>query len=503
MSAKSYNPPNFISFAAYYTMSTKRNNNTVLKRGEEIEVTISKMAFGGRGIAKVPTEKGELVVFVPNTIPGQRVKCRIVKSRKNHVETKLLEVVEKSPSEVSIPYQTIAGAPYATLPVDIQQKYKTETCIDLFRRIGGVQNAGDLFDTMLSSPNNWHYRNKMEYSFAAIRYDLETHEELDEFALGFKHRGTWWMVENLDSDSGLFDEQVENNLHLIRKFCENTGLPPWHAPRREGFFRFLTVRKSYANNQVLFNLVTTSEGLEKFDMAGFVLLLQTLFAERLAGVLHTLNDDKGDRVQPLEGSSRTIVGQDFITETLSGIDFDIRMESFFQTNPRSAEVLYRKAISYLKEKVNTGGTIMDLFCGTGTISQLVSREMPKSKVIGVEIEQSAVEDARKAAKANNVTNTTFYTADVNKFLQQHPQYAGKIDAVILDPPRAGIAPKALQRTIELHAPIIVYISCNPATLARDTNTLHQAGFELVKYSLVDQFPHTSHVEAVALFEKKL
>ncbi len=483
-------------------MSAKRNNNNALKRGEEIEVTISKMAFGGRGIAKMPTEKGELVVFVPNTIPGQVVKCRVVKSRKNHVETKLLEIVEKSPDEVSIPYQPIAGAPYATLPVQLQQKYKQETCIDLFRRIGGVQNADILFDTLLSSPDNWHYRNKMEYSFAAIRYDLHTHEELDEFALGFKHRGTWWMVENLDADSGLFDEQVENNLHIIRKFCEDSGLPPWHAPRREGFFRFLTVRKSYANDQVLFNLVTTSDNLAKFDMDGFVQLLQKLFAERLAGILHTINDDKGDRVQPLEGASRIIVGKDFITENLSGIDFDIRMESFFQTNPKSAEVLYNKAISYLKEKVNTEGTILDLFCGTGTISQLVSREMPHAKVIGVEIEQSAVEDARKAAAANGVTNTTFYAADVNKFLQEHPQYGGKIDAVILDPPRAGIAPKALKRTIELHAPIIVYISCNPATLARDTNTLNQEGFELVKYSLVDQFPHTSHVEAVALFQKK-
>src|SRR5690606_17529692 len=121
-------------------------------------------------------------------------------------------------------------------------------------------------------------------------------------------------------------EQVENNLHLIRKFCEDSGLPPWHAPKREGFFRFLTVRKSYANNQVLFNLVTTSKNLAKFDMDGFVDLLQQLFAERLAGVLHTINDDTGDRVQPLEGSSQTTIGKDYITENLNGIDFDIRME---------------------------------------------------------------------------------------------------------------------------------------------------------------------------------
>ena len=481
-------------------MSTKRNSSP-FKRGEEIEVTISKMAFGGRGIARIQTEKGELVVFVPNTIPGQKVKCRVAKARKNHVETKLMEVLEKSPDEVEIPYQQIAGAPYATLPVEIQQKYKEETSIDLFRRIGGVQNAAEVFDTLLSSPSHWHYRNKMEYSFAAIRYDIHTHEELDEFALGFKHRGTWWMVENLDSDSGLFDAEVENNLHKIRKFCEESGLPPWHAPRREGFFRFLTVRKSYAQDKLLFNLVTTSHNLDKFDMSGFVKLFQSLFGNRLAGILHTINDDTGDRVQPLEGSSKVMVGKDHITETLSGLSFDIRMESFFQTNPKSAEVLYGKAISYLKEKVAPEGTIFDLFCGTGTISQMVARDMPNAKVVGVEIEKSAVEDARKAAKSNEISNTTFYAADVNKFLLEHPQYAGNINAVILDPPRAGIAPKALKRTIELQAPVIVYISCNPATLARDTNTLNQEGYKLIKFSLVDQFPHTSHVEAVAFFQK--
>lgn len=481
-------------------MSTKRNSSP-FKRGEEIEVTISKMAFGGRGIARIQTEKGELVVFVPNTIPGQKVKCRVVKARKNHVETKLMEVLEKSPDEVEIPYQPIAGAPYATLPVEIQQKYKVETSIDLFRRIGGVQDAAEIFDTLLSSPSHWHYRNKMEYSFAAIRYDIHTHEELDEFALGFKHRGTWWMVENLDSDSGLFDAEVENNLHKIRKFCEESGLPPWHAPRREGFFRFLTVRKSYAQDKVLFNLVTTSHNLDKFDMTGFVKLFETLFGNRLAGILHTINDDTGDRVQPLEGASKVIIGKDYITESLSGLNFDIRMESFFQTNPKSAEVLYEKAISYLKEKVTPEGTIFDLFCGTGTISQMVAREMPNAKVVGVEIENSAVEDAKKAAKASGISNTTFYAADVNKFLHEHPQYVGNINAVILDPPRAGIAPKALKRTIELNAPILVYISCNPATLARDTNTLNQEGYKLIKFSLVDQFPHTSHVEAVALFQK--
>lgn len=481
-------------------MSTKIKNS--IKRGDVLEVIISKMAFGGRGIGKIDTEKGELVVFVPNTIPGQKVKCKVIKSRKNHLETQLMEVVQKSPDEVEIPFQPIAGAPYASLPIKLQEAYKTQTVIDLFKRIGGVPDAENRFDEFIESPLHWHYRNKMEYAFAAIRYDLEREEEVDDFALGFKRRGTWWMVENLDKDSGLFDAQVENNLHIIRKFCQDSQLPAWHAPQKQGFFRYLTVRKSYANNKLLFNLVTTGHLLSHFDMTGFINLLKSIFDNRIAGILHTINDDIGDRVQPLSGTSKIVFGKDYITESIGHLHFDIRMGSFFQTNPQCATLLYQKAISYLKEKVSPTGTVIDLFCGTGTISQLVASEMPQAQVVGVEIEETAVEDARKAAKDNQIQNVTFHAADVNKFLLEHPQYAGKISGVILDPPRAGIAPKALKRTIALNSPVIVYISCNPATLARDTNVLMEEGYKLVKFSLVDQFPHTSHVEAIALFEKK-
>ena len=472
------------------------------KRGEDIDVTISKMAFGGRGIAKIETEKGEIVAFVPNTITGQKVRCRIAKVRKRHLETKLMEVLERAPSEVEIPYQPISGAPFATLPVDIQEQTKRETTIDLLQRIGKVEDAEDLLDEFISSPLHWHYRNKMEYSFAAIRFDLREKTDVDDFALGFKHRGTWWMAENLDKDSGLFDAEMENGLKKIREYCENTELPPWHHPKKEGFFRFLTVRKSHTDQGLLLNLVTSSEGLETFDLDKFSEFLQGLYGERLQGFLHTVNDDIGDRVQPLEGESELIFGRDYIEEELSGLKFKIQMESFFQTNPKAAERLYAKAIGYLSEETEGKGLIMDLFCGTGTIGQLVGSKLPEANILGVDIVEKAIEDAKRSAAENGVVNVDFEAADVGKFLLQHPEYRGKIDAIILDPPRGGIAPKALKRTIELDADTIVYISCNPATLARDTETLQSAGYDLKKFALVDQFPHTGHVEAVALFKKK-
>ena len=473
---------------------------TKVKRGEQIVVHIEHMAFGGKGIARLHTPQGDLVAFVPNTIPGQKVRARVIKVRKKHLETKLLEILDRSPEEQDIPYQPIPGAPYARLPIQLQEKYKQHTGIDLMQRIGRVQDAEARFDSFISSPTHWHYRNKMEYAFAAIRYDLHSGKELDDFALGFKHPGTWWMVENLDADSGLFDAELENNLHRIRTFCESTGLPAWHAPRREGFFRYLAVRKSYVHDQLLFDLVTTSAALERFDMDAFVSLLQSLFGKRMAGIIHTINDDTGDRVQPLSGNSRCVYGRDHITEVLHGISFDISMESFFQTNPGSAELLYSKGLAYLHEAAPEGGTFLDLFCGTGTIAQLMARAFPTAEVLGVDIEERAIADAHKAA--SGLDNVRFYAADVGKFLQQHPEYRGKIDAIMLDPPRAGIAPKALARTIDLGAPCIVYISCNPATLARDTEALQQSDYELRKFSLVDQFPHTAHVEAVSLFVKK-
>jgi len=477
-------------------------NPPSFKRGDDIVVTISKMAFGGKGIARIETEKGEIVAFVPNTITGQEVRCRIAKVRKRHLETKLMEIIRRSPQEQEIPYQSIPGAPFATLPISSQESIKRESCIELMKRIGKVPDAEELFDSFISSPSHWHYRNKMEYSFAAIRYDFEKKSDVDGFALGFKHRGTWWMVENLDRDSGLFDAIFENRLKDIRAYCKNTGLPAWHHPKKLGFFRFLTVRKSHTDDGLLINLVTSSSGLKEFDLNTFGKFLKDLFGNRLKGFLHTVNDDIGDRVQPLEGESKLVFGQDHIVEEVSGLRFRIQMESFFQTNPRSAERLYQKAIEYLKSETEGRGLILDLFCGTGTIAQLVASQLKEAEVLGVDIVESAVEDARRSSEENGISNVAFQAADVGKFLLLNPEYQGKIDAVILDPPRGGIAPKALKRTIELDSKTIVYISCNPATLARDTEVLQLSGYRLKKFSLVDQFPHTGHIEAVSLFKRE-
>jgi 23S rRNA (uracil-5-)-methyltransferase RumA len=474
-----------------------------IKKGNILEIEIEDMAFGGKGLAKLQVGESKIVMFVPNTIPGQKVKARIFKKRKKHLEGKLIEIVSPSPEEVKMNFQPISGAPYLTLPVENQREYKQRTTIEQYRRIGKVANIEEMFDTYIESPASFHYRNKMEYAFSTIRYDFEQQETLDdEFALGFKRRGTWWIVESLDKDSGLFDEEFENKLKEVRDYLEKTGLPAWHPPKKHGFYRYLTVRKSFANNQLLLNLTTSATGLVHFDKQAFVDFVLGLLGKRVAGILHTINDSLGERSHNDENEYEMLFGENLIQENLLGLSFEVSMQSFFQTNPKSAERLYSKVIEYVMEDTvySEEDTVMDLFCGTGTIGQLISKKTGV-QVIGVDIVSEAIENAKENAKRNNVETAKWFAADVGKFLTQYPQYAGKIKTIVLDPPRGGIAPKTLLKVSQINAQRIVYVSCNPATQSRDIEVLKENGYDMIKISFVDQFPHTAHIEAIAIFEK--
>lgn len=474
-----------------------------IKRGEIITITIDGYAFGGRGIAKVPTEHGEFVVFVDNTFPGQQVKAQVVKKRKRHAEAKLLEVVERSPLEKVSDFQEISGAPYIFVPIAEQERMKQESTLEVFRRIGGVKDPAVVFDSFIASPNHFFYRNKMEYSFSSIEHDSVTGEEIDNaFALGFKRRGTWWKVESLNAPSGMFDEQWETILVELRALLFSTGLPAWHPPKKTGFFRHIVVRKSFFQDQLLLNFVTSSDGVETFDKQQLVDFLVEKLGDRLAGVQHTVNDNVADRAKIENGTCDLLYGKPVVIEELLGLKFEISMESFFQTNPKSAEKLYTKALDYVfEEELKEDEVVMDLFCGTGTIGQILSSRQKGIEIIGVDIVEEAIEDAKRNAAMNGIDNVKFFAADVGKFLREYPTYIGKIKTVILDPPRAGIAPKTLQKVIDLGAENIVYISCNPSTQARDTDTLMQQGYQLEKLSLVDQFPHTGHIESIAKYKR--
>ena len=473
-----------------------------MKRGDLITVTITDYAFGGKGIAKVETEHGEYVVFVDNTFPGQTVEARIAKKRKRFAEAKLVEIIERSSIEVLTDFQEISGGPYIYVPISEQERVKQESTLEVFRRIGGIKYPLEVFDAFISSPQHYYYRNKMEYSFSSIEHDIKTGEERDDaFALGFKRRGTWWKVETLEQPSGLFDEQWESVLNELRLLFKSSGLPAWHPPQKSGFFRHIVVRKSFDQDQILLNLVTSSEDIEKFDSSIFVTFLKDKLEKRLAGIQHTVNDNVADRSKIENGQCTLLYGEPVVVEKLLGLSFEISMESFFQTNPKCAELLYQKALDYVfEENLSDNDVVMDLFCGTGTIGQILASKKNNVRIIGVDIVEEAIEDARRNAQRNNIDGIEFFAADVGKFLKEYPDFVGKIKTIILDPPRAGIAPKTLLKVIELGAKNIVYISCNPSTQARDTDSLIQAGYKLEKLSFVDQFPHTGHIESIAKYK---
>lgn len=472
-------------------------------RGEVVELNITDYSFGGRGIAKIPTEEGFYIVFVDNSFPGQKIRARIEKKKKKFAEAKLIDVIERSELEVISEFQEISGGPYIFVPIHLQEKAKKETTLELFRRIGKIIDIDTIFDEFISSPDHFYYRNKMEYSFSCIEHVPETGEEIDNsFALGFKRRGTWWKVESLNKPSGLFDEQWETLLIEVRNYLKETNLTAWHPPQKTGFFRHIVVRKSFFQDQLLLNLVTSSEDVEKFDVEAFSQFLQSKLGNRLAGFQHTINDNVADRAKIENGSIKLLYGKDRVIEKIVGLSFEISMESFFQTNPKCAERLYNKALDYVFEgELASNEIVMDLFCGTGTIGQILTTRKSDVKIVGVDIVEEAIQDARKNAERNNISNITFHAADVGKFLKEYPDYQGKIGTIILDPPRAGIAPKTLLKVIDLEAKNIVYISCNPSTQARDTETLLKAGYTLDKLSLVDQFPHTGHIESIAKFSR--
>lgn len=476
----------------------------MFNRGQIVELGITDYAFGGRGIAKIPTEEGSFIVFVDNSFPGQTVSAKITTKRKKHAEANLVEVLKRSEFETETQFQEISGGPYIRIPLPVQGEFKQKSTLDTFSRLSGIRNIDSLFDSFIESPEAYFYRNKMEYSFSSIEHIPETGEELDDaFALGFKRRGTWWKVENLKKPSGLFDEQWETFISKIQEFLKNTNLPAWHPPKKTGFFRHIVVRKSFFQDKLLINLVTSSEGKENFDRQAFVDFIISEMGDRIAGIQHTINDNVADRAKIENGENKLIFGVPVVTENLLGLSFDISMESFFQTNPKCAQLLYSKALDYVfEEEIAKDKVVLDLFCGTGTIGQLAAKRANGIQLIGVDIVPEAIEDAKRNAELNKLNGLEFFAADVGKFLKERPELNGKISSIILDPPRAGIAPKTLQKVIDLGAENIVYISCNPSTQARDADTLVQAGYELLKYSLADQFPHTGHIESIAKFKKR-
>ena len=459
-----------------------------MKKGQMIEGTVERIDFPNKGIVR--TEDG--VCVVKNALPGQKVKAGINKVRKGKAEGRLLEITEKSPLEAGSPcphFGTCGGCTYISFPYEEELKIKEGQVKRLLDSVLERQETEWTFEGIKASPAIYEYRNKMEFSFGDEVKD-------GPLALGMHKRGSFYDIVTV-RDCRIVDEDYRAILSYTRDYFDKEKVPFFHRLRHTGYLRHLLVRKAARTGEILVALVTTSE--QKPDLTLWMEgLLSLSLTGRFAGILHIINDSVADVVQ----SDRTeiLYGQDYFYEELLGLKFKISTFSFFQTNSLSAEVLYETAREYVGELSESGEPekiVYDLYSGTGTIAQLMAPVA--KKVIGVEIVEEAVEAAKKNAKLNGLNNCEFIAGDVLKVLDTIEE---KPDMIILDPPRDGIHPKALQKIIGYGIDKMVYISCKPTSLVRDLEVFLENGYVVEKAVAVDQFPWTANVETVVKLSLK-
>lgn len=474
----------------------RKRKELVMKKGQIVEGIIERVDFPNKGILR--TEDGTRVI-VKNAIMGQKVSAAVNKVRKGKCEGRLLEILEKSALELPEPgcvhYGICGGCTFQSLPYEEQLKMKEKQVKDLIDAVITEENKGYEFLPIKASPRPKAYRNKMEFSFGDEYKD-------GPLALGMHKRGSFYDIVNV-GECQIVDEDFRRVLKITLEYFKEKQIPFYHKLRHTGYLRHFLVRKAAKTGEILVDLVTTTQMEELSGENESALLegwVKKLCEEKydgvLKGILHTKNDSVADTIKN-EGTD-ILFGQDFFYEELLGLKFKITPFSFFQTNSLGAEVLYQTAREFIGDALDdeANQTVFDLYSGTGTIAQILSPVA--KKVIGVEIVEEAVVAARENAALNGLTNCEFIAGDVLKVIDTIGE---KPDYIVLDPPRDGIHPKALEKIIRYNVPQMVYISCKPTSLARDLEVLQARGYQVKKVQCVDMFPATGNIETVCLLSK--
>lgn len=465
-----------------------------MKKGQVLEGIVERVVFPNKGIVSVEGE--EQKVIVKNAIEGQKIRFSINKKRKGKAEGRLLEVIERSPlqtEEECAYFGKCGGCMYQGVPYQEQLKIKETQVKNLLAPV--LLNAGyeldEIFEGVKESPRSLAYRNKMEFSFGDEVKD-------GPLSLGMHKRGSFHDIVTVDG-CRIVDEDYSKILRGVLDFFTEHQVPFYHKMSHVGYLRHLLVRKAVKTGEILIDLVTTTQPIEGADIKELLSeMAATICALELegtvVGILHTENDSVADAV--INERTELLYGQDHFDEELLGLHFSISPFSFFQTNSLGAEVLYETAREYVADAGN-GKVVYDLYSGTGTIAQILA---PVAKeVIGVEIIEEAVEAAKENAKRNHLENCEFLAGDVLKVLDDIEQ---KPDFIVLDPPRDGIHPKALEKIISYGVEKMVYISCKPTSLARDLEVLLARGYEAERICCVDMFPQTTGIETVCLLSNR-
>jgi 23S rRNA (uracil1939-C5)-methyltransferase len=450
-----------------------------VQRDQELELTIDSLAYGGNGVARLDG----FVVFVRRGLPGDTVRARVTKVQRRHAEAVATKILAPGPTRVDAPcahYPTCGGCRFQDLAYDAQVAAKEQWVRDSLQRLAGL--ADPPLEPILPAASQFHYRNKMEYSFTQLE---------DGPTLGLHKAGRW--DEVLQIDKCWLTSDVGNAVrNRVREWAREEKLTAYDQETHEGYLRHLLLREGRNTGEMLVQLVT-SRG-ERFDRERLIEVL-TEFPE-VKSIHWSVNRGVAEVVTGLP--TELLWGEEAIEEEIGGMRFRVRPNAFLQTNTEMAAKLYEIAREYAG--LTGSETVYDLYCGIGTIG--LSMAPSALTVWGIEISEESVACAIENQEINSIGNAAFFAGNVGEVLQELRERAGDPDVVVVDPPRAGLAGKALRRLGEIGAPRVVYVSCNPTTLASDAKRLaDDYGYRLVKAKPVDMFPHTPHIECVALLER--
>ena len=466
------------------------------KRDEIVELRIEDIGSEGNGIGRI---NGEFVVFVPKTVPGDLVKAKIRKTKKNYSEAKLEEITEQSVNRVQPEcryFGTYNGCKMQNIEYNFQLEIKKNIVKNSFERIGGFTGIEVDIPDVTGSSNIYYYRNKLEFSFSGDRWlteeDMNTENAEGSFALGYHIPGFYEKI--LDINECCLQSDISNKiLNFTRDFFKSRNVSIYSTKTGNGYLRYLVIRQSAGTKDLMVNLITFGE--EQKLIKDYAESLRNEVPE-ITTMINSISTSKA-QVAQFE-ISNTIFGKGFIEEKIGNYRFKIMPGTFFQTNSIQCEKLFQHVVEFAE--FDKSENVLDLYCGCGAISLYISGYV--NKVYGVELSNDSIEMARENAELNNVKNCEFEACDVKDFLRQINDKADEHwDTFILDPPRSGIHPRAAEYILNYMPKKIIYVSCNPGTQARDLMML-SSKYEITDIQPVDMFPHTFHIENVVRMDLK-
>jgi 23S rRNA (uracil1939-C5)-methyltransferase len=455
-----------------------------IKKGDTVELNVERVVYGGRGLARL----NRIVIFVDKAVPGDRVIARVVRIKKDFAEARVMEVIEASPHRILAlcPYSSYCGGcSWQFIKYEKQLEYKHGFIQELLNHIGNVRDF-KLY-RVLPAPQIFEYRNKMEFSFSDRRWLLpeERNERRDNnrFALGLHVPGTFDKI--IDIEGCLLQKEKGNEiLREVKRYAKGSGIPAYGLRSHQGFWRYLMLRHSHFFDEWMVNIVTSDEK----DQAVHALasLLKDQFRE-VTSIVNNINTRKGGTA--VGEWERILVGEGNIRDRIGGFTFEISVNSFFQTNTPMAERLYESVRDFAS--LEGRETVLDLYCGIGTVSIFLASQA--TRVIGVDISKGALADANRNCELNGIDNCEFLCGDVGMVLSQ---VTVEPELLVTDPPRTGMHKKVVEGILRLLPERIVYISCNPATMARDIALLKDR-YRVEEVQPIDLFPNSYHVESIA------